>query len=166
MKRSMKLAALAASSMLALAACGSDDGLEEGEDGLTKLTVYQITTTDSTPLYLGIQEGFFEEEGLDVEVKIAQSGSAIIPSVVNGESPIGYANVVSDLAAIDQGLDIKFVSSCCGVGSDPDESTWSVRGRGFRYSGPGGPPGQENRGELHQESRRCHHSRGARKQWD
>lgn len=126
MKRSMKLAALAASSMLALAACGSDDGLEEGEDGLTKLTVYQITTTDSTPLYLGIQEGFFEEEGLDIEVKIAESGSAIIPSVVNGESPIGYANVVSDLAAIDQGLDIKFVSSCCGVGSDPDESTSQV----------------------------------------
>ena len=31
--------------MRALAACGSDDGLEEGEDGLTKLTVYHITTT-------------------------------------------------------------------------------------------------------------------------
>ena len=126
MKRSMTIAALAASSLLALSACGSDDALEQDSDGLTKLTVYQITTTDSTPLYLGIEQGFFEDEGLDVEVKIAESGSAIIPSVVNGESPIGYANVVSDLAAIDQGLDIKFVSSCCGVGSVPEESTSQI----------------------------------------
>ncbi|MGO1591519.1 MAG: ABC transporter substrate-binding protein [Ancrocorticia sp.] len=126
-KRSTTIAALAASALLALAACGSDDeGLETDADGLTQLTVYQITTTDSTPLYLGIQEGFFEDEGLDVEVKIAESGSAIIPSVVNGESPIGYANVVSDLAAIDQGLDIKFVSTCCGTGSVPENDTSQV----------------------------------------
>lgn len=126
MKKFGKFAALAMSGLLALAACGSDDGLEESEDGLTKLTVYHITTLDSTPLYLGVEEGFFEEEGLDVEVKIAESGSAIIPSVVNGESPIGYANVVSDLAAIDQGLDIKFVSNCCGVAGIDEESTSGV----------------------------------------
>ncbi|MGO1401883.1 MAG: ABC transporter substrate-binding protein [Flaviflexus sp.] len=126
MKKFGKFAALALSGLMALAACGSDEGLEESEDGLTKLTVYHITTLDSTPLYLGIEEGFFEEEGLDVEVKIAESGSAIIPSVVNGESPIGYANVVSDLAAIDQGLDIRFVSNCCGVGAIDEESTSSV----------------------------------------
>lgn len=126
MKKFGKFAALALSGLMALAACGSDEGLEESEDGLTKLTVYHITTLDSTPLYLGIEEGFFEEEGLDVEVKIAESGSAIIPSVVNGESPIGYANVVSDLAAIDQGLDIKFVSNCCGVGGVDEPSTSRV----------------------------------------
>ena len=66
MKRSMTIAALAASSLLALSACGSDDALEQDSDGLTKLTVYQITTTDSTPLYLGIEQGFFDDEGLDV----------------------------------------------------------------------------------------------------
>lgn len=126
MKKIGKFAALALSGSLALAACGSDDGLDESEDGLTKLTVYHITTLDSTPLYLGVEEGFFEDEGLDVEVKIAESGSAIIPSVVNGESPIGYANVVSDLAAIDQGLDIRFVSNCCGVAGVDEESTSNV----------------------------------------
>lgn len=126
MKRSLSLTALGAATLLALAACGSDDALETNDDGLTELTVYQITTTDSTPLYLGVQEGFFEDEGLDVDIKIAESGSAIIPSVMNGESQIGYANVVSDLAAVDQGLDIKFVSDCCGVGADPKSSTSEV----------------------------------------
>lgn len=126
MKKLGKIAALALAGTFALAACSDDDGLQQTEDGLTQLSVHHITTVDSTPLYLGVEEGFFEEEGLDVEVRIAESGSAIIPSVINGESPIGYANVVSDLAAIDQGLDIKFVSNCCGVGGVDEPSTSRV----------------------------------------
>ena len=103
--------ALAAGATLLLAACGGGgDQLEAGEDGLTPLTVLQITTMDAGPLHLGVEEGFFEEEGLDVDVQIAEAGSAIVPSVVNQESPIGYANAVSDLQAIDQGLDVRFVA--------------------------------------------------------
>ncbi|WP_182354349.1 ABC transporter substrate-binding protein [Flaviflexus huanghaiensis] len=124
MKTLGKISAFAIAGLMGLAACGSDT--KETADGLTPMTVYHITTVDSTPLYLGVEEGFFEQEGLDVKVKIAESGSAIIPSVVNGESPIGYANVVSDLAAIDQGLDIKFVSNCCGVAGEEDETSSRV----------------------------------------
>lgn len=113
------LASLATLVILAVSACSGGTSLERTDDGLAKLTVFQITTVDSTPLYLGIEQGFFEEEGLDVEVRIAEAGSAIIPSVMNGESQIGYANAVSDLAAIDQGLDLRFVSNCCGIGNDP-----------------------------------------------
>ncbi|WP_454084128.1 ABC transporter substrate-binding protein [Georgenia sp. Marseille-Q6866] len=116
--------ALAATTALLLAACGGGgDELEAGEDGLTPLTVMQIPTMDAGPLHLGVEEGFFEEEGLDVEVRIAEAGSAIVPSVVNQESPIGYANAVSDLQAIDQGLDVKFVANCCAVGADPEADT-------------------------------------------
>lgn len=113
----------AAAALLIPTACASNGSTSSGP---VDLTVYQITTADSSPLYLGIEKGFFSDEGLNVTVKIAQSGSAIIPSVVSGESPIGYANVVSDLAAIDQGLDIKFVSNCCGVGDDAEKDTSEI----------------------------------------
>jgi len=126
--------ALAAGATLLLAACGGGgDQLEAGEDGLTPLTVLQITTMDAGPLHLGVEEGFFEEEGLDVDVQIAEAGSAIVPSVVNQESPIGYANAVSDLQAIDQGLDVRFVANCCGVGTDPELDTSRI------YVLPDGP---------------------------
>jgi len=121
-----RIGAIALAGTFALAACSDDEALPQTDDGLTQLSVYHITTVDSTPLYLGVEEGFFEDEGLDVEVRIAESGSAIIPSVINGESPIGYANVVSDLAAIDQGLDIQFVSNCCGVAGVDEPSTSRV----------------------------------------
>lgn len=128
MKLTHTLRALAgvAAAALALSGCGSDAGVERNADGNVPLSVYHITTVDSAVLYLGIEQGFFEEEGLDVEVKIAESGSAIIPSVVNGESPIGYANVVSDLAAIDQGLDIKLVGNCCGTQGTPEEDVSQI----------------------------------------
>ncbi|MFC4555054.1 ABC transporter substrate-binding protein [Georgenia faecalis] len=118
-------ALVAVTAALALTACGGDGAAPDatGEDGLYPLTVMQITTMDAGPLHLAVEEGFFEEQGLDVEVRIAEAGSAIVPSVVNQESPIGYANVVSDLQAIDQGLDIKFVANCCGVGTDPELDT-------------------------------------------
>lgn len=133
--RRTTLTALAAGATLLLAACGGGAGeqLEAGDDGLVPLTVMQITTMDAGPLHLGVDQGFFEEEGLDVTVQIAEAGSAIIPSVVNQESPIGYANVVSDLQAIDQGLDIKFVGNCCGVGTDPEADTSRI------YVLPDGP---------------------------
>src|SRR5690625_4357628 len=122
--RTTTIAAVAAGAGLLLAACGGGgEQLEAGEDGLTPLTIMQITTMDAGPLHLGVEEGFFADEGLDVEVQIAEAGSAIVPSVVNQESPIGYANVVSDLQAIDQGLDIKLVANCCGTGSDPEADT-------------------------------------------
>lgn len=126
-RRSFVAAAALAASALGLAACGGGEPeLEENAEGLTELTVMQITTMDAGPLHLGVEEGFFEEEGLDVTVQIAEAGSAIVPSVVNQESPIGYANVVSDLQAIDQGLDVQFVANCCGAGSDPEADTSGI----------------------------------------
>lgn len=121
--RTSLAAALAAAASLALAACSGGSAPAQNEEGLTELTVMQIPTMDAGPLHLAVEEGFFADHGLEVEVKIAEAGSAIVPSVVNQESPIGYANVVSDLQAIDQGLDIKFVSNCCGTGSDPEKDT-------------------------------------------
>ncbi|MGC5617623.1 ABC transporter substrate-binding protein [Georgenia sp. Z1491] len=125
--RRLAAAAALASAAFTLVACGGGgEEVAENEDGLVELTVMQITTMDAGPLHLGVEQGFFEEEGLDVTVQIAEAGSAIVPSVVNQESPIGYANVVSDLQAIDQGLDVQFVSNCCGTGSDPEADTSGI----------------------------------------
>lgn len=120
------LAGAAAALALAVVGCSGGPSIETDDEGNAQLTVFHITTADSAPLHLGIEKGFFEEEGLDVTVQIAESGSAIIPSVVNGESQIGYANVVSDLAAIDQGLDIRFVVNCCGTQGEVEKDTSGV----------------------------------------
>jgi NitT/TauT family transport system substrate-binding protein len=78
------------------------------------------------PLYLGIQQGFFEEEGLDVQPAIAQGGAAIIPAVVNGDQEIGFSNIVSLLIGQIEGLPVQVISQGIQATDDPDNDTAAI----------------------------------------
>lgn len=114
MRRMFPRAVAATAAVLVLAACGgqSDTGSEEGADdeALTAVTVGVIPIVDVAPIYLGVQEGFFEEEGLDVTLELAQGGAAIVPAVVSGDYQFGFSNVTSLLVASEQGLPLKAVA--------------------------------------------------------
>jgi len=107
-------AVIAAASALALAACSGSSGDPEpaasGEGGLTPVTVGVIPIVDVAPIYLGVQEGFFEDEGLDVTLELAQGGAAIVPAVASGEYQFGFSNISSLLLASQQGLPLKIVA--------------------------------------------------------
>lgn len=106
-------AALAAAAVLTVTACGGGDSgggaAEEGE--LTTVSVGVIASTDVAPLYLGIEQGFFEEEGLELDITQAQGGAAIVPSVVSGEMDFGFSNVTSLIVARSQGLPLQIIAN-------------------------------------------------------
>ncbi|WP_129664917.1 ABC transporter substrate-binding protein [Phytoactinopolyspora endophytica] len=135
MQRIVPAAAIAA--LLMLAACGGDDSADTtsdadnsdtdsadgGDDGdLTPVNVGVIPIVDVAPIYLGIEQGFFEEEGLEITPVGAQGGAAIVPGVTSGEFQFGFSNVTSLLIAGAQGLDLQMVapgnSSTGEVGED------------------------------------------------
>ncbi|HXF02613.1 MAG TPA: ABC transporter substrate-binding protein, partial [Arthrobacter sp.] len=89
-------AAVALAAVLALTACGGGSpsggggetapaGGGEASGGMTKINVGVIPIVDVAPIYLGKEEGFFEEEGLDLELTLAQGGAAIIPAITSGQ---------------------------------------------------------------------------------
>jgi NitT/TauT family transport system substrate-binding protein len=96
---------------LVLAACGgggsSDDG---GSGGPDEITVGIIPILDVAPLYLGMEEGFFEQRDLRVNVQTAQGGAAIVPGVVSDKFQFGFSNVTSLLLARSEGLPLKVVA--------------------------------------------------------
>jgi NitT/TauT family transport system substrate-binding protein len=110
------IAALLALSV-SLAACGGSDsdGSATGSDSTTSITVGVIPIIDVAPIYLGIKQGFFEDEGLDLKLETAEGGAAIVPGVMSGQYQFGFSNSVSLLLAQSQGLAIKAVSA--GVAS-------------------------------------------------
>jgi NitT/TauT family transport system substrate-binding protein len=125
------LAVAATAAALALAACGgpSDAGPEgsEPEDGeLTAVTVGVIPIVDVAPIYLGVQEGFFEDQGLEVTLELAQGGAAIVPAVVSGEYQFGFSNVTSLLVASSQGLPLKAVAAGNFTTGTPGEDFGAV----------------------------------------
>lgn len=119
-----------AASVLLLAGCSSGGGEESaspGEGGeLVDVKVGTIPAILSAPLFVGIEEGIFEEHGLNVEVNFADGGAAVIPSVLSGENQFGYSNVVSQLAAIDEGLPLRFVQASWAPCCEPDEDDHGV----------------------------------------
>lgn len=107
-------AVVAAAAALTLAGCSGSSGDPEqaasGDGGLTPVTVGVIPIVDVAPIYLGVEQGFFEDEGLGVTLELAQGGAAIVPAVVSGEYEFGFSNVTSLLLASQQGLPLKVVA--------------------------------------------------------
>ncbi len=69
--RHVVTAALSAALLMATGCSGGPEAKKDA-DGNVELTIQHITTSDSVPLYLGIEQGFFADEGLNVKVEIAK----------------------------------------------------------------------------------------------
>jgi NitT/TauT family transport system substrate-binding protein len=69
-----------------------------------------LPLADVAPVYIGIEEGFFEEEGLTIEIVPVQGGAAAIPALVNGELDITFGNFVSFFLASSSGLDLRIIA--------------------------------------------------------
>src|SRR3954451_8989125 len=104
--------AAAAATLLPLAACGSsgDSSAAGSSDGPTKITVGAIPIVDVAPLYLAEQQGFFDEQKLNVEIKNTTGGAAAVPGVVSGDYDFAFGNVVSLVLASSQGLPLKAIA--------------------------------------------------------
>jgi NitT/TauT family transport system substrate-binding protein len=63
-----------------------------------------IPVTHCLPLYVGVEEGFFAKENLQVQLLPLAGGSKILEALAAGEIDIGFSNVVSPMLARSQGL--------------------------------------------------------------
>ncbi|MBE1515637.1 ABC transporter substrate-binding protein [Nesterenkonia halotolerans] len=120
-KNVASITGIAAISILALSACGSgsasggDDAEAEGETSseggeLTPITVGVLPIAPSVGIYYGIENGIFEEHGLDVELSTSNAGAAMLPAVNAQQLQFGIGNPNSVLNANDRGLDMRIVT--------------------------------------------------------
>jgi NitT/TauT family transport system substrate-binding protein len=111
-----KLAALLITSALLVAAgCGGDgDGGDNGAGqptGPDQVSVGVIPIVDVAPLFLGIEQGFFETRNIEVTTQNAAGGAEIIPGVQSGQFDFGFSNVISMFLAQAGGVELKVVSN-------------------------------------------------------
>jgi NitT/TauT family transport system substrate-binding protein len=121
------LVALGIAAALAMAACGDDEdegggGGGEAAEQPTTLTVGVIPIADVAPLYLGIDQGFFEDQNLTIEPQLAEGGAAITPAVLSGDFQIGFSNTVSLLIAASKDLPVTIISQGVLGGKTEDEA--------------------------------------------
>jgi NitT/TauT family transport system substrate-binding protein len=127
-KKTYAAAALATGIALALSACGGgDDDSADGDGGadgeLQTVRVIHVPTTLFSPLYVADARGYFEDEGIELELSTVQAGQDAIPLTAAGQADVLVAGFGSGLfSAVNDELEIRVVGSMGGGGGEPDNS--------------------------------------------
>lgn len=98
--RQSATALAAATTLFALAACGSPatpTASPEGEDAPVKVKVLFASAMNNVPMMVAAEQGYWRERGLDVTVQVLDSGSEIATALVTGAADIGAGNATSSI---------------------------------------------------------------------
>jgi len=95
MKRLITLIAMAILGVMLLISCARKP---------EELKIGYIPIAESAQLYVGIEKGFFKQEGLEIEILSLAGGAKILEALAAGSIDIGFSNVVSLILARASGL--------------------------------------------------------------
>ncbi|TQL46985.1 NitT/TauT family transport system substrate-binding protein [Homoserinimonas aerilata] len=119
MKKST-VAAFAALSIVgtALTGCGSEGA---GASGLTDISVGVLPSLESAPLFVGVDEGFFADEGLSLRIGSLASGSAaLIQPTVEGNYDVAVSDMLSLMRASVSGSELELIAPAGSSSGDAE----------------------------------------------
>lgn len=93
----------------------------------TKLRVSIIPIVDTAPLFAALKQGYFAEQGLEIDTTPVVGGAVGIPGAVAGAYDIVYTNIVSSLSAKEEGLDIRIIASGSPSGVTPPDTAGLIK---------------------------------------
>ena len=70
----------------------------------TEVRLGLIPIADVAPIFIGIERGIFEAEGITVTTEFAAGGAAAIPSLISGDIDFAFGAYPSALSAIEAGI--------------------------------------------------------------
>jgi NitT/TauT family transport system substrate-binding protein len=116
MKKTLAILTVAIAVPAVLAGCAPQSA---GAVPQADITIGVTPGADLAPLYLGVKEGFFADQGINLTINsLASSSAAVLSAVSDDKFDFGYADTVSILAAQEQGLAIELVSGAAATSGD------------------------------------------------
>ena len=114
---------------LVLSACGGSEpsgGESLESDSPVAISIAETAGIPSAFLSYGVQEGFFEDEGLDITVDTSAGGAAAVPGLISGGLQLAGSNTVSAVLAASKGLPITIVAPGTFASETEDEDFSAV----------------------------------------
>lgn len=125
MKQFTKVAAVMAAAALTLTACGGNDagsGGSEGGDESSTVKLGIVNLPIFAPVYVADAKGYFEDEGIDIQLETVKSGQDAVPLASSGQLDAVAAGFSAGMfSAIESGLEVKIVASM-GVSDGSEDS--------------------------------------------
>lgn len=126
-KRASAVAAVIALTLITASCAGPGEStIKDPSAGSAELQTVRLAELAGVPALFfayGVQQGFFEEEGIDLVVDSSTGGAAVLPAIVSGGLDIAGSNMVSAMTAISKGLPLKMIGG--GSVSEPGDKDWS-----------------------------------------
>lgn len=113
-----------------LSAGADGSGGEGGSGGLQQITVAETAGTPLAFLTYGVQRGFFEQQGLDVNAEASTGGATVIPSLLSGDIDVAGSNMVSVMIAQSQGVPVTMVAAGTSTAQEPENDFSGLLVRG------------------------------------
>ncbi|GII96534.1 ABC transporter substrate-binding protein [Sinosporangium siamense] len=113
----MKRVGKTLSAMVALTVAAACGGGGEEAGGLKEVTIGLVPAAVTAAIHVGIDQKFFEAEGLKLTVETGQGGAALLPAVSSGQMEFASSTPVSLLLARDRGLDVRVIAPWTGDGT-------------------------------------------------
>ena len=95
-------------SMIGIIGCSTDSS--ESEDSKNTASTMQKVVLNEVahsifyaPMYVAIEEGYFEEEGIDLELVTGFGADKVMTAVISGEAQIGFMGSESSIYAYNEG---------------------------------------------------------------
>ncbi|QSE41187.1 ABC transporter substrate-binding protein [Rhodococcus erythropolis] len=91
-----------------VAACGGSDSdaAAPSADGVTRMTLSIPPVGDSLPVYVALENGFFADNGLEIELAPAANGATTINALISGSTDLALVSYPSLIKAVDSKLPV------------------------------------------------------------
>jgi NitT/TauT family transport system substrate-binding protein len=77
----------------------------------TRIKVGTMPVVDLAPLYAAMDQGYFRDERIDLEITtVAGTSEAVIPPLAAGKIDIGFSNIVTVMKGVESGVDLRVVA--------------------------------------------------------
>lgn len=102
-KRLLALVVVAALSVTSLLACSSEEKPTDSKK-TTKVVLNEVAhSIFYAPMYVAIEEGYFKEEGIDLELVTGFGADKTMTAVISGEADIGFMGSEASIYAYNEG---------------------------------------------------------------
>lgn len=106
MKKVFTLVLAAALALSSLTGCGSSK-----DNDLTKVTLSEVAhSIFYAPMYVAMEEGYFADEGIDLELVTAFGADKVTTSVIAGEADLAFMGSESTIYVFNQNADDPLVN--------------------------------------------------------
>ena len=105
-KKIISIVSAAALGVCCLTGCSNEAAPEKEAKELKKITVAEVThSVFYAPQYVAMSQGFFEEEGLEIDLVNAQGADKTMAALISGDADIGLMGPEASINVYKQGSD-------------------------------------------------------------